>query len=175
MHQAVWDYVAQFATREPVSVLDIGGRDLNGTHRAAFPNADPYVVLDLRPGPNVDIVADASEWEPNRLYDVVTSCECYEHTPKWPGIVDTAYRALKPGGLYVATCAAPGRAPHSGVQATPLLPGEYYANVSVEEMRAAMAAYAWETFDVQQNGLDLQSCGIKFDGGRATNIGGPVV
>lgn len=161
MHEAVWQYVSQFSTAEPVKVLDIGGRDLNGTHRALFPNASKYVVLDLRPGHNVDIVADATTWEPDDEYDVVTVCEVYEHTPEWPDIVQTAYDALRPGGLYIATCAGPGRAPHSGVEATALLPGEYYGNVDPEAMREVMRKVGFDTFAVGTLGLDLQSCGVK--------------
>lgn len=161
MHQAVWDYVSQFSTAEPVKVLDIGGRDLNGTHRALFPNASKYVVLDLRPGHNVDIVADATTWKPDDAYDVVTSCEVYEHTPEWPAIVATAWEALRIGGLYVATCAGPGRMPHSGVEATPLLPGEYYGNVDPDDMRRVMAGLGWKDFHVSTLGLDLQSYAIK--------------
>src|SRR5690242_21675018 len=63
MHEAVLNWVAQFRTDEDLAVLDIGGRDLNGSTRPLFPNANPYHVLDLRPGPNVDIVADAATWD----------------------------------------------------------------------------------------------------------------
>lgn len=161
MHQAVMDYVAPLGTEDPVKVLDIGGRDLNGTHRSAFPNATKYTVLDLRPGINVDVVADATTWEPDDEYDVVTACEVYEHTPEWPAIVATAYRALRVGGLYIATCAAPGRMPHSGVEATPLLPGEYYGNVSREQMIEVMERVGWADFWVRIHGLDLQSHAVK--------------
>lgn len=157
MHQAVWDYIRQFATQDPVKILDIGGRDLNGTHKALFPNASKYVVLDLRPGPNVDIVADATTWEPDDEYDIVTCAEVYEHAPNWPMIVATAYRALRPGGFYVATCAGPGRPEHSGVEATPLLPGEYYGNVSMDDMAQVMRQCGFRDGEVRINGLDLQS------------------
>jgi hypothetical protein len=135
MHPEARDFVAQHARPSPgLLVLDIGGQDMNGTVRDLFPGAD-YTSLDIAPGPGVDIVADASEWdpgwEPHQGCDVVVCCEVFEHTKAWPGIVATAYKALRPGGLFIVTAAGPGRAPHSGRRALPPEPDpdEHYANL----------------------------------------------
>lgn len=160
MHPEVIAWVRQWSTTDPVTVLDIGGRDLNGSTRGLFPNAD-YTTLDLRPGKGVDIVADAATWQPDRDYDVVLCTEVFEHTPDWPAIVRTAHAALKPGGYAVFTCAGPGRAPHSGIEATALQPGEYYQNVSTAELREAMAASGFVDLLVRQHVRDTQAYGGK--------------
>src|SRR5690348_12418414 len=112
VHSAVMDYVSRFASEETIEVLDIGGRSVNGTARAAFPHA-ACTVLDIRSGDDVDIVADAAAWEPEREWDLVLCTEVFEHTPDYPAICATALKACRPGGRFVVTCAAPGRPPHS--------------------------------------------------------------
>ena len=49
MHPEVIDWVRQWATNQPITVLDIGGRDLNGSTRDLFPNAD-YTELYIAVG-----------------------------------------------------------------------------------------------------------------------------
>ena len=107
------EWIAKHATSDPVSVLDIGGRNLNGSPRRLFPAATRYTVLDIRPGEqvtDVDIIADAAEWNPGgQQWDVVICAETFEHTAQWPAIVRTAYKACRPGGAFIVTTAAPGR------------------------------------------------------------------
>jgi SAM-dependent methyltransferase len=138
VHAQAHAWVARYGTTGPVKVLDIGGRNINGTVRGLFPAAD-YTSLDIIAGDGVDIVADASTWTPTREYDLVVCCEVFEHTDVWPQIIDTAYAALRPGGLFVATMAGPGRAPHSAIDGShQLYPGEWYANVEPDELRAVL-------------------------------------
>ena len=47
-------WVAAHATTDPVTVLDLGGRDTNGSPRHLFPNAVVYHVLDAVDGPDLD-------------------------------------------------------------------------------------------------------------------------
>jgi hypothetical protein len=139
MHPEAMAWVAAFATDRPVSVLDIGGRDINGSPRSLFPSATTYVTLDILDGPGIDIVADAAMWEPDRLYDVVVCCEVFEHAKWWRDIILTAHRALAPGGIFIATMAGPGRALHSGVDGGPVLhEGEHYGNVKAADLRRAL-------------------------------------
>ncbi len=134
MHPEAHAWVANHHTAEPVSVLDIGGRDINGTVRDLFPRAE-YTALDILPGDGVDIVADAATWTPDRTFDVVVCCEVFEHTAVWPQICATAYKATAPGGRFIVTCAGPGRAPHSAIDGQfRLHPGEHYENVSAEDL-----------------------------------------
>jgi SAM-dependent methyltransferase len=161
VHPEVLEYVGRFATDEPVAVLDIGGRDVNGTNRELFPNADPYVVLDLRPGANVDIVADAVAWQPDRAYDLVVCTEVFEHTPEWPAIVATAHRALRVGGRLIVTCAGPGRPAHSAIEATALQAGEYYENVSKADLLEHLYAVGFSSAETERLNADTRGTAIK--------------
>lgn len=137
MHAEAYEWVSRYGTADAVTVLDIGGRNINGSVRTLFPCAD-FTALDILPGEGVDIVADAATWTPDRLCDVVTCAEVFEHTDVWPQIVATAYAALRPGGVFVATMAGPGRVPHSAFDGGPLQAGEYYDNVGPDDLERAL-------------------------------------
>lgn len=129
MHAEAFWYVHQaVAGRAFGSVLDIGGRNVNGTVRDLI-RCDHYTTLDIAPGDGVDIVADAADWTPTGTFDAVVCCEVFEHTARWPEILATIATALPIGGLAIVTCAAPPRAPHSAIDGGPLREGEYYGNV----------------------------------------------
>lgn len=156
MHPEVLAWVSQWATDEPITVLDMGGQDLNGSCRGLFPAAE-YVALDVAPGTGVDIVADAATWIPDRAYDLVLSTEVFEHTPDWSAMCKTAFEACRPGGVFVVTCAGPGRHPHSGRIAGPIQPGEYYQNLDVAGLRGGLEGAGFAEVHVQQAGQDLQA------------------
>lgn len=164
MHPAADEWVRRYSTGEPVTVLDIGGRDINGTARRWFPNATRYVVLDILAGPGVDIVADAATWTPDQAYDLVVATEVFEHAERWREIVVTAFTALRPGGQLVATMAGPGRPTHSGVDGEPRLhPGEWYANIDPDELRAVTraAGYGDITVDIRAQPSDVRLHAVK--------------
>lgn len=145
MHPEAFAWVAAHATGAPVEVLDIGGRNINGGVRDLFPGATRYIAVDIREGPGVDVVADASTWVPDQEYDVVVSTETFEHTAVWPDICLTAYKACKTGGKLILTMAGPGRAVHSAVDGGPSLhPGEYYGNVEPELLRETLESAGWK-------------------------------
>lgn len=175
MHQQALSWVAQWRTLEPISVLDIGGRDLNGSTRFLFPNAQPYHVLDILPGDNVDFEADAADWRPEDgfRYDLVVTTETFEHAKRWPEILKTAWDVLKPGGWLIFTCAGPGRPPHSGHAAVwELAPGEFYGNVSPEEIREVLEDQGWTEIEARQVGLDTQGVAIKPEAERVEVFSG---
>ncbi len=147
MHPEARAYVEARRSDETLAVLEIGGRWINGGIRDLFPNAHPYVSLDIVAGPLVDVVADAATWEPDRLYDLIVCTEVFEHTPAWPEILRTAAAACRPGGRLVVTMAGPGRVEH-GADGGPVLAGEYYANVDPEDLRRELAACGWTAVDV---------------------------
>lgn len=166
MHEQALSWVAQFRTADELRVLDIGGRDLNGSTRHLFPNANPYHVLDVLPGDNVDFVADAAKWDFRSAgvgpYDLVVCTETFEHAEHWRSIIATAYAILRPGGWLIFTCAGPGRPPHSGVAAVwELSPGEWYANVSAADIALELKNQGWDDIEVRQVGLDTQGKAIK--------------
>lgn len=160
MHTEAHAWVERYKTTQPVTVLDIGGRDINGSVRDLFPNAAVYTVLDIADGPNVDIVADASTWTPDRQYDVVVSAETFEHTETWPKICATAFEACKPGGVFIATMAGPGRPEHSAIDGGwTLHPGEYYGNVDPAALHAVLTdvGFVDVVVDQQSRPADVRS------------------
>jgi SAM-dependent methyltransferase len=162
------EWIAKHATDAPVSVLDIGGRDVNGSPRLLFPAATRYTVLDALPGEqvtDVDIIADAATWHPSgQEWDVVVCAEVLEHAAQWRAIIRTAYQACKPGGRLIVTTAAPGRPPHSAVDGMlPLQPGEHYANIRPAELERALIAAGWAevVVDVREFPADVRATAVK--------------
>ena len=163
MHSEAFAWVQHHADkingiRQGYSVLDIGGRNVNGSIRSLFPLAETYHALDATAGPEVDIVADAATWRPDRQYDIVVCCEVFEHAAEWPSIVGTAWDATLTGGAFIATMAGPGRPPH-GQHGDPVpLEGEYYANVHPRELAAVLHRTGWRhvTVDVQPSPADVR-------------------
>ena len=164
MHNEAYEWVARFANDGLVEVLDLGGRDVNGSVRGLFPNATRYTVVDILPGPGVDYVADAATWQPDQEYDVVVCTETFEHTAVWPGICRTACAALKPGGIFIATMAGPGRPPHSAIDGLfRLHPGEHYANVPAFELERVLkeTGFIDVTVDSQPSPADTRAVASK--------------
>lgn len=153
------DYVARFATAEPVAVVEIGSRNVNGTARDQFPHAS-WHGIDAQTGPGVDEVADGATWQPPATVDLVVCTEVFEHTPNWRDIVVNTARMLRSGGRAVFTCAGPGRAPHGVHVDDPIRPG-WYANVSIAELHAAMVDAGYVDVDVEQFGEDTRATGTK--------------
>lgn len=169
MHSEAFEWVSRYRTDEPVTVLDVGGRNINGSPRGLFPNATVYRVLDIIDGPNVEIVADAATWTPDREYDVVIAAEVFEHTFVWPQICATAHKALKPGGRLIATMAGPGRPEHSAVDGGwHLHPGEYYGNVDPQMLRRVLEGCGFTdiTVDQRQSPADVRAVATKERSGR---------
>jgi len=165
VHPAVRDFVFEIATRfephPPYALLEIGSLHVNGGVRDLWPNADPYIGLDISPGQGVDIVADARTWIKDRNYSVVVATEVLEHVSNWQQVVRTAREALSPGGLFVMTCATTGRPPH-GAHGLPQPPqGEYYGNVGFEEFAQVVGELGFLGCELRQTtGFDLQFFGF---------------
>jgi predicted methyltransferase len=166
VHPEALAWVRTHATDKKATVLDIGGRNINGTARDVFPNAD-YTTLDIRSGAGVDIVADASTWTPDKAYDVVVCTEVFEHTSVWRDICSTAFAALKPGGTFIATMAGPGRPEHSAVDGEwRLLDGEHYANIEPDDLKEALEGLGFTdvTVDYQTRPCDTRAVCAKPKG-----------
>ncbi len=163
MHPEANNWVRDHATTSPVSVLDLGGRNVNGSIREWFPEATTWTALDIRDGDGVDIVADASEWVPDQEYDVVCSTELFEHTPVWREICATAYKACKAGGTLILTMAGPGRPAHSAIDGGPLRPGEYYGNVGPWQLKETLQSLGFRTVtvDYQPSPADVRAVATK--------------
>lgn len=170
MHSEAFMWVAEYATSDPVTVLDLGGRDVNGNIKELFPGA-VFTVVDILPGEGVDIVADAGEWEPDQEYAYVVCTETFEHTYNWAAICRTAFKALRPGGTFIVTTAGPGRHIHSGVDGQlRLLPYEQYANVPGYELERVLTETGFQDIVVDTTDTpsqDTRSVAIKPDRSEA--------
>jgi SAM-dependent methyltransferase len=81
--------------------LDVGAFNVNGCVRDLFTD---YIGLDMREGPNVDVVAQANALPfPDAFFDVVTCLEMLEHDRDPFGSVREMRRVMRPGGALVLT------------------------------------------------------------------------
>lgn len=137
MHFEARDYVRRYSTLSPMSIVEIGSRNVNGAVRDLFSQQD-YTGIDIRPGRGVDIVVNAIDWNPPSLVDFVICTEVLEHCEHWHRLVLHACTWLKFGGRIIVTCAGPGREPHSAVDGRALQKGEWYANISPRDIALAL-------------------------------------
>ena len=104
--------------------------------------------VDRRPGPGVDVVDPDDSLDGAGAFDVVISSETLEHADNPAGLIASAWRALRPGGTLVLTAAGPDRTPHTcDGGPDPVGHGEYYANVSAEQLTNLLAD--WTDVDVR--------------------------
>ena len=100
-------------------VVDLGALDINGNNQYLFDDC-LYLGIDLMPGRNIDFAAKGHELSlPDESVDVVISTECLEHDQFYPLTLRNAVRMLKPGGLFLFTCATTGRPEHGTRRTTP--------------------------------------------------------
>lgn len=149
-----------------VKVLDCGSLDINGNNRWLFSNSD-YRGIDIVKGKNVDTIGKASIVL-KRFFqvDVVISTEMLEHDKEWAASLRAMYDVLKPGGLLLITCAAPGRPVHGTQDHTPGdSPGthDYYCNISPAMFAGALPAHLFNAYHLVHESAnnDLQFYGIK--------------
>jgi SAM-dependent methyltransferase len=145
MHPEAWHWLAMQVQPQlagAARVIDLGGRDVNGTPRALFSAATEYLVLDAQAAPGVDIVADAGSWWPDvdlqARFDVALCTEVFEHVQHWPAIVYNLWLLLRPGGTVLITCATAPRRSHAIDGHEPAPPHEWYANVAPDALCAPM-------------------------------------
>lgn len=154
-------------------VLEIGSWDTNGTIRNIFEDCD-YVGVDVSPGPGVDVVRLGNEVDlPTESFDVVISCECFEHNPFWVETFINMIRMLKKGGLCLITCATTGRIEHGTTRSNPLdsLANienilSYYRNLDEADIRNSVDVdlhFDEYFFSVNRYHCDLFFLGLKRD------------
>ena len=79
-----------------VHILEIGSLDVNGNTRSLFNFSEKYTGIDLIKGPNVDIIMDGSKIDQlNEKFDLVISCECFEHAKNWKIIFEKMCKLQK--------------------------------------------------------------------------------
>lgn len=107
------DLVQRYLNPEiPISVVDIGSYDVNGSYRTLFgQSAWSYVGVDLEAGPGVDLVLTSPYTIPlaSGSVDLVISGQAFEHVEYfWLSWLEMI-RVLKPGGTIFLI--APSRGP----------------------------------------------------------------
>lgn len=87
---------------EPLTVVDIGAQDVNGSLRPLAPAHARYVGVDFVPGPGVDLVLDDPYQLPfaDQSVDAVVSSSCFEHVEMFWLSFNEVLRVLKPHGLF---------------------------------------------------------------------------
>lgn len=147
-------------------VLDVGSLDINGNNRYLFEDCS-YTGIDLGPGLNVDIICPAHDFE-GGPYDVVISTEAFEHDPYLEKTLKhIAMRLLKPGGLFLFTCATEGRAEHGteneSPEDAPFTNGHYkpLARQDIEKVISLGAFFDRWAFEVELVHHDLYFWGVK--------------
>jgi SAM-dependent methyltransferase len=186
-HKEQIDYVNRIKEKFPhyfsnKKVLGIGTFNVCGTEEQYFDNCD-YQGLDLGPGEGVDIVCPAQDYDaPDETFDVIISCECWEHNPFYKESIQNAVRMIKSGGFFIFTCATTGRPVH-GVKSLEeesklkfdnwkTMPNvlrenwdnEYYKNLTEEDIRECIdidRLFSEYKFEVEENHCDLYFWGIK--------------
>lgn len=139
MHAAAYQFVAetmQDKDSQGWNVLEVGSRNVNGTTRPLFARCGCYIGIDKRPGPDVDVIGDAvwyARLNSGVRFDAVVCCEVLEHDAYPDRTVEAIRALLKPGGLFILTCAGPNRPPH-GCDGGTVQPGEWYRNITEDEL-----------------------------------------
>ncbi len=93
----------------PGPILEIGSYQVAGQEeiadlRSLFPGK-PYVGLDVRPGPGVDLVADCQDLpHADASVGTVIAMNTFEHVPRFWRAFDEARRVLRPDGALLLSC-----------------------------------------------------------------------
>lgn len=157
MHAEAMEFLRRLTIEGPV--IEIGSRNVNGSARDAFPGVE-WFGIDSEDGPGVDLVWDVLDWWPEKQFKTVVCCEVLEHAQKWREILRHVAEWEESITL-VITCSGPGRKPHSAIDGGPLRDGEYYQNISAEELRAELIKAGFRTVYADQHSTDTRAIAIK--------------
>ena len=158
MHEAVIEFVGRYA-RTTGRVLEIGSRNINGSVRSLFPAASEFIGVDPVDGPDVDVVGDGSVVDLGHgTFDIVVCTEVLEHVDDEiaTGIISNAWRHLASDGVFIMTCAGPGRHAHSAIDEQPIRPWEFYRNVDAETLDGWLADAGFTRWDINPQGADMR-------------------
>jgi SAM-dependent methyltransferase len=151
-------------------ILEVGSWNANGSIRDNFKECN-YIGVDVTQGPGVDVVCPGEKIQyANDSFDLVISCECFEHNPNWKETFLNMHRMLKNGGMFILTCATLGRGEHGTSRRSPdasltVLNGQidYYKNISKKDLYELNLDELFDVFKVYYNiySADLYFIGIK--------------
>jgi SAM-dependent methyltransferase len=158
-------------------VLDVGAGDINGCNKELFRACD-YHGNDVVASPNTTIVSKTSDLAfEDTHFDTILSTECFEHDMHYKESLANIVRMLKPGGLFVFTCASTGRGEHGTRRTTPNCSfttqltddddnwADYYKNLTEEDVMEAIPCdeiFSNYAFYYNKRSHDLYFYGIKY-------------
>jgi len=152
-----------------INVLEIGSLDVNGNIRNLFDFTNEYTGIDLEKGPNVDLVLNGTNIdELNKNFDIIISCECFEHAKDWKLIFEKMCQISKPNSFIVISVASTGRVEHgterSGNWQSPGNKDDYYLNLTKKDFIKNFnlkKIFSNHFFFYNVNSYDLYFVGIK--------------
>jgi len=155
VHARAAEWLEAFGSLEALQVLEIGSKNINGTARVHWPNAQ-WLGIDRSPGLGVDVVCDILDYQCDSLHDLVICCEVFEHCDQWRAICGRARQLLLSTGRFIGTAAGVGRAPHSAIDGGRLRPGEYYGNICWQDLQEAMRDAGFTSILIHEIGGDIR-------------------
>lgn len=164
-------------------VLEVGSWIANDSVRRFF-SSSQYVGADVADGPGVDLVCPGEQLEfADGYFDVVITCECFEHNPLWKPTFENMFRMLRPGGLFLLTCATLGRREHGTPRSAPqsslatvCFGTKHYRNLSKSDLHSAFdlsGMFSDHLMTYNHFSRDLYFIGIKAQTVGASHI--PVI
>lgn len=167
--ETVKDFFPEFFYQK--KILEIGSWDVSGSIRQFFNDCE-YVGVDVSEGPGVDIVSLGQDLTlPDKFFDLVISCECFEHNPNWVETFENMYRMLDDDGLFVLTCATYGRREHGTPRrsmnsslTSSVEGGDYYLNLADHDISSIFPLdrlFSYYQFFYNSYGRDLYFIGFK--------------
>ena len=154
-------------------VLDAGCYDINGNNRYLF-NDCIYIGVDIQHGNNVDLVSKIHEIDfKDNMFDTIITTEALEHDVFYYLSLNNIVRMLKPGGMFLFTCATEGRGEHGTLRMdtaasphTTKIPlwANYYKNLTEQDIRFCIDAdkiFTSYEFEIGYEFRDLYFYGIK--------------
>jgi SAM-dependent methyltransferase len=132
-------------------VIDLGGRDVNGSLRPAFERMDiEFVCVDMEEHPSVDVVVAPGRRLPfdDCSVDAVVTTSCFEHDPCFWMTIREMARITKPRGYLYAN--VPSSGPYHGH------PGDNWR--FYRDAGQALAFWCGQMFDGCRFGLRVSEC-----------------
>ena len=168
-HQQQLDFVQSVKDEFPeyfkgTKVLEVGSLNINGSVRQFF-EPGQYTGCDLGEGAGVDIVCEGHELPyPNESFDVVISCECFEHDRHWEKTFQKMIDLARKGGLVIFSCATIGRPEHGTTRTSPAdapFTNDYYRNLREEDFDQFKSSFNSYRFSQCLRPRDLYYWGLK--------------
>lgn len=157
------------------AVLDVGGRNVNGTYRdlEQLLPVETYFAVDKAAGEGVDQIIDfAAEgallehrgsfkdgghgYVIRRLFDLAICTNVFEHEPRWRQIPANVAAHLAPGGIFIVTVPGPAFPTHCD-DGSALVDGVFYEPGNPEDLSTALVEAGFSILRLWDDpaGMDL--------------------